>query len=251
MWTILRTDSLIHSCICLTKPVLVGFTSWMSPECIHSSLTHWYPYSSYSCHPFQVNRSERSPHSNSLYTGQAIKNVNLENWMAYSCFWRSNFLGGLQRHTYVGSSSLQPLGIQPSHSFSVLHSLKPFSSSTCTLSLAPGPLHMFLFVCNFLLSLLTLPPKFCWVGKTPWKGNGSSCFCLGNLMDRGAWWATVYGVAKELDTTLASKQQQCPFTKLSVQIVLLSWPITTSILQLYKIPLFHPFMQHLLQLSVL
>lgn len=144
MWTILRTDSLIHSCICLTKPVLVGFTSWMSPECIHSSLTHWYPYSSYSCHPFQVNRSERCPHSNSLYTGRAIKNVNLENWMAYSCFWRSNFLGGLHRHTYVGSSSLQPLVIWPSHSFSVVHSLRPFGSSMCTLSCSRAFAHVFI-----------------------------------------------------------------------------------------------------------
>ena len=25
--------------------------------------------------------------------------------------------------------------------------------------------------------------------------------CLRNLMDRGAWWATVHGVIKELDTT--------------------------------------------------
>jgi len=25
--------------------------------------------------------------------------------------------------------------------------------------------------------------------------------CLGNPMDRGAWWATVHGVSKELDTT--------------------------------------------------
>ena len=25
--------------------------------------------------------------------------------------------------------------------------------------------------------------------------------CLGNPMDKGAWWATVHGVAKELDTT--------------------------------------------------
>ena len=25
--------------------------------------------------------------------------------------------------------------------------------------------------------------------------------CLGNPMDRGAWWATVHGVAKESDTT--------------------------------------------------
>ena len=26
--------------------------------------------------------------------------------------------------------------------------------------------------------------------------------CLGNPMDRGAWWATVHGVAKELDTAV-------------------------------------------------
>ena len=27
------------------------------------------------------------------------------------------------------------------------------------------------------------------------------CSCLVNPMDKGAWWATVYGVAKELDMT--------------------------------------------------
>ena len=38
------------------------------------------------------------------------------------------------------------------------------------------------------------------------QGNGNSLqySCLGNPMDRGAWWATVMGVAKESDTT---KQQ--------------------------------------------
>ena len=32
-----------------------------------------------------------------------------------------------------------------------------------------------------------------WVRKIPWKGNSNSfqCSCLGNPMDRGAWWATV------------------------------------------------------------
>ena len=33
------------------------------------------------------------------------------------------------------------------------------------------------------------------------NGNPLQYSCLGNLMDRGAWWATVHGVAKELDTT--------------------------------------------------
>ena len=31
-------------------------------------------------------------------------------------------------------------------------------------------------------------------------GNPLHYSCLRNPMDRGAWWATVYGVAKESDT---------------------------------------------------
>ena len=35
-------------------------------------------------------------------------------------------------------------------------------------------------------------------GRSPGEGNGKSLqnSCLGNPMDRGAWWATVHGVAK-------------------------------------------------------
>ena len=42
-----------------------------------------------------------------------------------------------------------------------------------------------------------------WVRKIPWRryGNALQYFYLGNFMDRGAWGATVQGVAKELDTT--------------------------------------------------
>ena len=40
------------------------------------------------------------------------------------------------------------------------------------------------------------------------NGNPLQCSCLGGSMDRGAWWATVHGVTKELDITLATKQQQ-------------------------------------------
>ncbi|CAI9155416.1 unnamed protein product [Rangifer tarandus platyrhynchus] len=40
-------------------------------------------------------------------------------------------------------------------------------------------------------------------GRSPGEGNGYPLqyYCLGNPMDRGAWWATVHGVSKELDTT--------------------------------------------------
>ena len=41
------------------------------------------------------------------------------------------------------------------------------------------------------------------LGRFPGGGNSNPLqySCLGNPMDRGAWWATVHGVSKELDTT--------------------------------------------------
>ena len=40
-------------------------------------------------------------------------------------------------------------------------------------------------------------------GRSPEEGNGNPLqySCLGNPMDKGAWWATVHGVAKESDRT--------------------------------------------------
>ena len=40
-------------------------------------------------------------------------------------------------------------------------------------------------------------------GRSPGEGNGDQLLysCLGNPMDRGSWWTTVHGVAKELDMT--------------------------------------------------
>ena len=40
-------------------------------------------------------------------------------------------------------------------------------------------------------------------GRSPGEGNGHPLqySCLGNPKDREAWWATVHGVAKELDMT--------------------------------------------------
>ena len=40
-------------------------------------------------------------------------------------------------------------------------------------------------------------------GKSPGEGKGNPLqySCLENPLDRAAWWATVYGVTKELDMT--------------------------------------------------
>ena len=41
------------------------------------------------------------------------------------------------------------------------------------------------------------------LGRAPGEGNGNPLqySCLGNLMDRGAWWATVLGVTKSTNRT--------------------------------------------------
>ena len=41
------------------------------------------------------------------------------------------------------------------------------------------------------------------IGRSSGGGNSNPLqySCLENLIDRGAWWATVHGVAKESDTT--------------------------------------------------
>ena len=48
------------------------------------------------------------------------------------------------------------------------------------------------------------------LGRSPDEGNGNPLqySCLGNPMDRGAWWAIVHGVAKDIRHNLVTKQQQ-------------------------------------------
>ena len=45
--------------------------------------------------------------------------------------------------------------------------------------------------------------------RSPGGGNGNPLqySCLGNLMDRGAWQATIHGVAKRAGYDLVTKQQ--------------------------------------------
>ena len=49
-------------------------------------------------------------------------------------------------------------------------------------------------------------------GRFPGEGNDNALqySCLGNPMDRGAWWATVHGVASA-GHDLVTKQQQNPY----------------------------------------
>ena len=48
-------------------------------------------------------------------------------------------------------------------------------------------------------------------GRSPGGGNGNPLQypCLGNLMDRRAWWATVCEVARESDTTERLNNSEC------------------------------------------
>ena len=41
------------------------------------------------------------------------------------------------------------------------------------------------------------------LGRAPGEGTGNQLqySCLGNPLDRGVWWATIHGVAKESDMT--------------------------------------------------
>ena len=43
----------------------------------------------------------------------------------------------------------------------------------------------------------------CWSERSPLEGNGNplQCSCLGYVMDRGAWRATVHGVSIESNMT--------------------------------------------------
>ena len=67
-----------------------------------------------------------------------------------------------------------------------------------------------------------------WVWSLGWKdpleeenGNPLQYSCLKNPMDRGAWWATVHGVTKDLTEQLSKQakvlQVLLPIKKISLQ----------------------------------
>ena len=63
-----------------------------------------------------------------------------------------------------------------------------------------------------------------WVGKIPGEVNSNliQYSCLGNCMDRGAWWAAVQGVAKSW-TWPSDKQQQHPLSWITIPHLRATW----------------------------
>ena len=57
-------------------------------------------------------------------------------------------------------------------------------------------------------------------GRSPRQGNGHPLqySCLGNPMDKGAWYATILGVTKESDITATKQQQQILIRELLSEI---------------------------------
>ena len=75
------------------------------------------------------------------------------------------------------------------------------------------------------------------LGRWSEEGNGSSLqySCLGNPMDREAWWATVYGVAKSQTQLSDWTQQILPvqnlsflMTELALHLIFILWTILSS-----------------------
>ena len=64
-----------------------------------------------------------------------------------------------------------------------------------------------------------------WVGKIPEVGHGNplQCASLENPMDRGAWWATVHGVAK--CRTLLSNQVHAYIQSRTILFLVFLYPI--------------------------
>ena len=63
-------------------------------------------------------------------------------------------------------------------------------------------------------------------GRSPGEGNGNllQYSCLENPMDRGAWWATVRVVTKELNTTERLSTEQKLFSE--TYLIVMNWQST-------------------------
>ena len=73
--------------------------------------------------------------------------------------------------------------------------------------------------------------------RSPGEGNGYplQCSCLGNLMNRGAWWAIVHGVAKSwVRHDFSSKQQDIDYHELFNTVMLHMYPTVFSFQDLWE-----------------
>ena len=67
-------------------------------------------------------------------------------------------------------------------------------------------------------------------GRPPGGGNGNALqhSCLENPMDRGAWWAIIHGVVKELDMTERARAHTHTHTEITLTLYPESLEITFS-----------------------
>ena len=67
-------------------------------------------------------------------------------------------------------------------------------------------------------------------GRPPGGGNGNTLqhSCLENPMDRGAWWAIIHGVVKELDMTERAHTHTHTHTQITLTLYPESLEITFS-----------------------
>ena len=67
-------------------------------------------------------------------------------------------------------------------------------------------------------------------GRPPGGGNGNALqhSCLENPMDRGAWWAIIHGVVKELDMTERAHTHTHTHTQITLTLYPESLEITFS-----------------------
>ena len=102
------------------------------------------------------------------------------------------------------------------------HKTSPCFSPSMFLSPRPGGCVLVVCLCctgfpgGWIHLQCRRPGSYPWVRRCPGEENDNplQCSCLGNPMDRGAWWATVHGVAKS-QTQLTNTSNEFPLNSSS------------------------------------
>ena len=125
--------------------------------------------------------------------------VNLVEWPVLYCF---HMLSGHTHLHFCLLGTISRFVFSPSSS-----SVKFMSSNTALFSITdmPGGSNGKESACN-----AGDPGSITGSGRSPGDGDGSPLqnFYLENPMDRGAWWAIVYGLSQRVGQNWATKQQQ-------------------------------------------